>query len=49
MRSLNIGDGHPGAGAGSVECRGKEEMLRTKDRLLGEMVSLFLEQPIEEA
>lgn len=44
MRKLNIGDGHAGAGAGSVECKGKDEMLRTKDRLLGEVVSMFHKQ-----
>lgn len=34
MRSLNIGDGHIGAAAGIVHCGSKDEMLRTKKRLL---------------
>lgn len=37
MRSLNIGDGHPGAAAGTVHCGSKDEMLRAKKRLLDEI------------
>ncbi|HUV36811.1 MAG TPA: hypothetical protein VMX58_07725 [Patescibacteria group bacterium] len=37
MRSLNIGDGHVGAAAGTVNCDSKDEMLRAKKRLLGEI------------
>ena len=47
MRQLNIGDGHAGAGAGAVDCAGKDEMLRTKDKMLGEIVGIFLSQPLE--
>lgn len=37
MRSLNIGDGHIGAAAGTVHCGSKDEMLRAKKRLLDEI------------
>lgn len=37
MRSLNIGDGHIGAAAGTVHCGSKDEMLRTTKRILGEI------------
>ena len=37
MRSLNIGDGHPGAAAGTVQCRSKQEMLKKKRELLNEI------------
>ena len=46
MRELNIGDGHAGAGAGTLECRGKDEMLKTKDKLLSDIIRLFLDQPM---
>lgn len=41
MRRLNIGDGHPGAGAGSVDCGSKSEMLKTKERLLKEIIRIW--------
>ncbi|GAB6061357.1 hypothetical protein [Deferrisoma palaeochoriense] len=44
MRALNIGDGHPGAGAGRVSCRSKDEMLRTKDEVLARIVELWRAQ-----
>ncbi len=44
MRTLNIGDGHPGAGAGRVACRSKEEMLRTKQEMIERIVSLWRAQ-----
>lgn len=44
MRELNIGDGHAGAGAGSLECRGKDEMLKAKEQLLSDVVTSFLNQ-----
>jgi hypothetical protein len=47
MRTLNIGDGHAGAGAGAVDCAGKDEMLRNKERLLAGIVELFLNQPLD--
>ena len=34
MRSLDIGDGHPGAAAGVIHSETKEEMKRNKDRML---------------
>ncbi len=47
MRTLNIGDGHAGAGAGTIECRGKEDMLRAKEQLLAEILALWRQQPLE--
>ena len=44
MRLLNIGSGHAGAGSGTISCTSKEEMLRTKMRLLGEIFSMFKQQ-----
>lgn len=44
MRVLNIGDGHPGAGAGRVACRSREEMVRRKEDLVGKIVSLWRAQ-----
>ncbi len=38
MRSLNIGDGHRGAGAGKKDCRSKEEMIKQKVYLMSEIV-----------
>jgi hypothetical protein len=37
MRSLNIGDGHPGAAAGTVRCQSKQEMLKKKKECLGQI------------
>ncbi|MCK4235510.1 MAG: hypothetical protein KAX38_00225, partial [Candidatus Krumholzibacteria bacterium] len=41
MRSLNIGDGHVGAAAGTVHCGSKDEMLRTKKTLLSKIWKLW--------
>jgi oligoribonuclease NrnB/cAMP/cGMP phosphodiesterase (DHH superfamily) len=41
MRILNIGDGHPGAAAGTVRCQSKQEMLKKKKELLGQIFRLF--------
>ncbi|UCG38538.1 MAG: hypothetical protein JSV00_10270 [bacterium] len=41
MRSLNIGDGHPGAGAGRMPCRSKDEMLKTKEETIGKIIELW--------
>lgn len=41
MRSLNIGDGHAGAGAGTADCSGKDEMLRTKDETLSKIFEIW--------
>ncbi len=41
MRSLNIGDGHPGAAAGTVRCRSKQEMLKKKKEILTQIFRLW--------
>jgi oligoribonuclease NrnB/cAMP/cGMP phosphodiesterase (DHH superfamily) len=44
MRTLNIGDGHPGAAAGTVRCKSKQEMLRKKKELLEQIFRLWSSQ-----
>jgi oligoribonuclease NrnB/cAMP/cGMP phosphodiesterase (DHH superfamily) len=44
MRSLNIGGGHPGAAAGTQACTSKDEMLKTKERILREIYNMFIAQ-----
>jgi hypothetical protein len=44
MRILNIGDGHPGAAAGTVRCKSKQEMLRKKKEILNQIFKLWLAQ-----
>lgn len=44
MRTLNIGSGHPGAGAGTTNCRSKDEMIKTKERILLKILSMFQNQ-----
>lgn len=44
MRSLNIGDGHPGAAAGTVHCSSKQEMLRKKKEFLNQIFKLWSAQ-----
>jgi hypothetical protein len=44
MRTLNIGDGHPGAGAGRIACRSKDEMLRKRDDVVRRIVELWRAQ-----
>jgi len=44
MRTLNIGDGHPGAAAGTVRCASKQEMLRRKKELLDQIFRLWSSQ-----
>jgi hypothetical protein len=44
MRTLNIGDGHPGAAAGTVRCRSKLEMLKRKKELLKRIFELWSSQ-----
>ena len=44
MRSLNIGDGHPGAGGGRVPCGSKEEMTRRKEDMVSRIVELWRAQ-----
>jgi oligoribonuclease NrnB/cAMP/cGMP phosphodiesterase (DHH superfamily) len=44
MRTLNIGDGHPGAAAGTVRCRSKQEMLKKKKELLEQIFRIWSSQ-----
>ena len=41
MRQLNIGDGHPGAAAGTVYCDSKQHMLREKQAIIDEILELW--------
>jgi oligoribonuclease NrnB/cAMP/cGMP phosphodiesterase (DHH superfamily) len=44
MRTLNLGDGHPGAASGTVRCQSKQEMLKKKKELLGQIFKLWSSQ-----
>ena len=44
MRTLNIGDGHPGAAAGQVRCKSKQEMLKKKKEILNQVFRLWSSQ-----
>ncbi len=44
MRTLNIGDGHPGAAAGQVRCASKQEMLKKKKEILNQIFRLWSNQ-----
>ena len=44
MRTLNIGDGHPGAAAGTIRCKSKQEMLKKKKDLLTQIFKLWSSQ-----
>ena len=44
MRSLNIGDGHPGAAAGTVRCSSKQEMLKKKKEILNQILKIWASQ-----
>jgi len=44
MRTLNIGDGHPGAAAGTLRCRSKQEMLKKKKEVLNQVFKLWCSQ-----
>jgi oligoribonuclease NrnB/cAMP/cGMP phosphodiesterase (DHH superfamily) len=44
MRTLNIGDGHPGAAAGMVRCKSKQEMLKKKKELVEQIFRLWSSQ-----
>ena len=44
MRALNIGDGHPGAAAGTVRCKSKQEMLKKKKEMLNRIFELWSSQ-----
>lgn len=41
MRSLNIGDGHPGAGAGRIQCGSKGEMLKVKEETIERIIGMW--------
>ena len=41
MRELNIGDGHPGAAGGRIDCRGKVEMLKVKEETVNRIIQLW--------
>lgn len=47
MRTMNLGDGHRGAGAGRKHCGSKEEMLRQKVHIIKEIVRLWKEQGVD--
>jgi hypothetical protein len=44
MRTLNIGDGHPGAAAGTARCKSKQEMLKKKKEILSRIYELWSSQ-----
>jgi len=44
MRTLNIGDGHPGAAAGTTRCKSKQEMLKKKKEILNQIFNLWCSQ-----
>jgi len=44
MRVLNIGDGHPGAAAGTFHCKSKQEMLKKKKELLEQIFRIWASQ-----
>lgn len=44
FRSLNIGDGHRGAGAGVLHCGSKDEMLRRKEVMLTKIFQMWRDQ-----
>jgi hypothetical protein len=44
MRSLNIGDGHPGAAAGEMEAASSKELARRHDKILDTIVTRWYEQ-----
>ena len=48
MRSLNIGDGHPGAAAGTLRCNSKQEMLKKKKELVDQIFRLWTSQSARE-
>ena len=44
MRQLNIGNGHSGAASGIIYNDSKNEMLKTKDKVLKDIFSIFIQQ-----
>lgn len=45
MRELDIGDGHTGAAAGTIQCHSKDMMLREKKRALDEIWAMWKAMP----
>ena len=41
MRSLNMGDGHRGAGAGRMQCKSKAEMVKQKEQILQKIFGMW--------
>ncbi|MBW2149415.1 MAG: hypothetical protein JRI22_20655 [Deltaproteobacteria bacterium] len=41
MSSLNLGDGHSGAAAGTLHCRSKAEMLKKKEEMLNKILGMW--------
>ena len=44
MRTLNLGDGHPGAAAGTFHCKSKQEMLKKKKEFLEQIFRIWSSQ-----
>jgi len=44
MRSLNMGDGHRGAGAGRTQCKSKAEMVKQKEQILQKILGMWGKQ-----
>ncbi len=44
MRTLNIGDGHPGAASGTMRCNSKQEMLKKKKETVNQIFKLWSSQ-----
>jgi hypothetical protein len=44
MRSLNLGDGHRGAGAGRVQAKSKAEMMKQKEQILEKVLDMWRKQ-----
>jgi nanoRNase/pAp phosphatase (c-di-AMP/oligoRNAs hydrolase) len=44
MRSLNMGDGHRGAGAGRIQARSKAEMIKQKEQILQKIMGMWRKQ-----
>jgi oligoribonuclease NrnB/cAMP/cGMP phosphodiesterase (DHH superfamily) len=43
MRELNVGDGHPGAAGGRIDCRGKDEMVKVKAQTVERIIQIWKE------
>ena len=41
MRELNVGDGHPGAAGGRIDCSSKDEMMKVKEETIGRIIELW--------